>query len=143
MDLFSANSRFAVQNDETYLPRITRETCIHIGTNILLDKQGFFFSYSNTRIKCFPRIDAWTEKFRHLQHLLTFLTTSVYSFIQFVFHISHSFYRWLGKSLRSIMLPYELSANRWMENNRDLHRTADCSEKLLEAQSDRNISAII
>jgi len=28
MDLLSANSRFEVQNDGTYLPRITRETCI-------------------------------------------------------------------------------------------------------------------
>ncbi len=27
MDFLSANSRFAVQNDGTYLPRITRETC--------------------------------------------------------------------------------------------------------------------
>jgi hypothetical protein len=29
MDFLSANSRFAVQNDGTYIPRITRETCIH------------------------------------------------------------------------------------------------------------------
>ncbi len=28
MDFLSANSRFEVQNDETYLPRITRETCM-------------------------------------------------------------------------------------------------------------------
>ncbi len=28
MDFLSANSGFAVQNDGTYLPRITRETCI-------------------------------------------------------------------------------------------------------------------
>ncbi len=27
MDFLSVNSRFAVQNDRTYLPRITRETC--------------------------------------------------------------------------------------------------------------------
>ena len=27
MNFLSANSRFAVQNDRTYLPRITRETC--------------------------------------------------------------------------------------------------------------------
>jgi len=27
MDFLSANSGFAVQNDGTYLPRITRETC--------------------------------------------------------------------------------------------------------------------
>ncbi len=27
MDLLSANSRFAVQNDGTYLPEIARETC--------------------------------------------------------------------------------------------------------------------
>jgi hypothetical protein len=27
IDFLSANSRFAVQNDGTYLPRITRETC--------------------------------------------------------------------------------------------------------------------
>jgi hypothetical protein len=30
MDFLSANSRFAVQNDGTYLPRITRETCTRI-----------------------------------------------------------------------------------------------------------------
>ncbi len=30
MDFLSANSRFAVQNDRTYLPLITRETCITI-----------------------------------------------------------------------------------------------------------------
>ncbi len=28
MDFLSANSRFAVQNDWTYLPRITKETCV-------------------------------------------------------------------------------------------------------------------
>ncbi len=30
MEFLSANSRFAVQNDGTYLPRITRETCTGI-----------------------------------------------------------------------------------------------------------------
>ncbi len=30
MDFSSANSRFGIQNDRTYLPRITRETCIAI-----------------------------------------------------------------------------------------------------------------
>ncbi len=32
MDFLSANSGFAVQNDGTYLPRITRETCTYLKT---------------------------------------------------------------------------------------------------------------
>ncbi len=36
MDFLSANSRFAVQNDGTYLPRITRKACIYLNQMLLL-----------------------------------------------------------------------------------------------------------
>jgi hypothetical protein len=39
MNFLSANSRFAVQNDGTYLLRITRETCLlsEVGAAVLIE----------------------------------------------------------------------------------------------------------
>ncbi len=40
-DFLSANSRFAVQNDGTYLPRISRETCMGRLINLLEESWNF------------------------------------------------------------------------------------------------------
>ncbi len=52
MDFLSANSRFAVQNDGTYLPRITRETCIWLSIPFLgpCHTQQFDMQYYNKDI---------------------------------------------------------------------------------------------
>ncbi len=45
MDFLSPNSRFAVQNDGTYLPQITRETCIRKArVNRYLDSYALIYS---------------------------------------------------------------------------------------------------
>jgi hypothetical protein len=48
MDFLSGNSRFAVQNDGTYLPRITRETC---STKKKFSKIKFFCELKQQKIR--------------------------------------------------------------------------------------------
>ncbi len=76
MDFLSANSRFAVQNDGTYLPRITRETCtlifswtaevmkLYVNLSFVLIRPHFPFE-----LKCFPNL-LFNQKRRKVKCIL-------------------------------------------------------------------------
>ncbi len=66
--LLSANSRFAVQNDGTYLQRITRETCFYISCQKWLNSNhlsSFTKLKSETLCWYFCTRSLWDSNYRH------------------------------------------------------------------------------